>query len=220
MNPTSIRLARNYEIRHPIAHYIDATNSSHGMVSIPSLLRTLDLTNYVLLEAHRTERAIKQQLRSKKSNNPAMVTKEFQVTWAISLHDLTYKLKRAKEYLEKGNRVEVVIAGKKGMAKVTRRQCEEVIEEVEKSFEVVKGAREWKAREGELGMQLTMFWQRKVVRGGGGGGGEGEEVTKPEGGEEVTQPEGGEELPNHEGGGDVSGAENGEGEGRELDTRL
>ena len=86
------------------------------------------------------------------------MTKEYQFTWAIGPHDLGIKLRKAGEMLAKGMRVEVVIKGKKGMTKVTRAQAEELVQKIEETLEE-KGGEEWKEREGDIGMMMTMNYQ-------------------------------------------------------------
>ena len=97
--------------------------------------------------------------KNKRFQNPEKVVKEFQITWAISPHDLEYKMKRVDEFLRKGFRVELTLAGKKGMTKVPLSQMEELVAKVKGMANVL--GKEWREEEGEIGMQLSFFYQGK-----------------------------------------------------------
>ena len=100
----------------------------------------------------------KEQHQKRKEQKAMSMTKEYQFTWAIGPHDLGIKLRKAGEMLAKGMRVEIVIKGKRGMTKVTRTQAEELVMKIEETL-VEKGGEEWKEREGNIGMMMTMNYQ-------------------------------------------------------------
>ncbi|EPS42440.1 hypothetical protein H072_3544 [Dactylellina haptotyla CBS 200.50] len=87
------------------------------------------------------------------------VHKEVQISWGIDPHDLSHHLKKAGKFLGKGNRVEIMIAKKKGKAKVSAEKLEEMMAVVE-DFLYYNGGKEVKTREGEVGMQLRLVVQR------------------------------------------------------------
>ena len=192
-------------------NFVDADSVFHGLVHIPQLLASIDRRKYALvllspgdeanpplikqftleaLEAKMPQQLTPAQLREQqkleRKRNPPVITKEFQVTWAIDPHDLGIKLKRMGEMLEKGYRVQVVIAGKRGMTKVTREQAESVVMEVERIAEA-RQATEYKKRDGEIGKQLTVFFSVERGRRAAGVG----ESEKQEGLAEEEQAEGG-----------------------------
>ena len=68
-------------------------------------------------------------------------------------------MRKVGEMLNKGFRVEVMIAGKKGMMKVTREQAEDVVRIVDEEAEA-KGGREWRDRDGQIGAQMVMYYEK------------------------------------------------------------
>jgi translation initiation factor IF-3 len=68
--------------------------------------------------------------------------KTFEMSWAISGHDLSHRLERMKEFLGEGRRVEVVLAKKKGGRKATVEECEDVLRIIREAVNAVPGARE------------------------------------------------------------------------------
>ncbi|RPA95224.1 hypothetical protein L873DRAFT_1813161 [Choiromyces venosus 120613-1] len=97
-------------------------------------------------------------------------------TWAISLNDLAHKMKKVGEFLRKGNRVEVVIGTRKGMAKVKADQANELVAKVRETG--TEFGREWKEVDGALGTQLTLFFEGKAPVKAKGDEEEGGNVTK------------------------------------------
>ena len=202
MPDPEVHILRNHEIPCPTGNYIDENHVFHGEVHIPPLLHSLDLTRHALvlinpgnppespavvklltyeelaqLEEHEKQKIINKQLNARKQKKIQTTTKEFQITWAISPRDLGIKLKKAGEYLDKGSRIEIVLAGKKGMKKVTLNEMNELLAKIEE-WGSTKG-REWKAREGEIGAQLVMFFL--------GGASKPQQVPRPEDGQGPVQ---------------------------------
>lgn len=163
-------------------NFVDADSVFHGLVHIPQVLASIDRRKYALvllspgdetnpplvrqftletIDAQKPQQLTPAQLREQqkldRKRNPPVITKEFQITWAIDPHDLGIKLRRMGEMFQKGHRVQVVIAGKRGMTKVTRQQAESVVMEVEQIAEAMQ-ATEYKKRDGEIGTQLTIFF--------------------------------------------------------------
>jgi len=54
------------------------------------------------------------QQKAKRKQTSAMEEKEFQLTWGVSMNDLSHKLKRAQATLDKGGRVALVVTSPKG----------------------------------------------------------------------------------------------------------
>lgn len=54
------------------------------------------------------------QQKAKRKQSAAMEEKEFQLTWGVSMNDLSHKLKRAQATLDKGGRVALVVSSPKG----------------------------------------------------------------------------------------------------------
>ena len=88
--------------------------------------------------------------------------KELQLSWAIAPNDLGHRLKKMAEFLKKGNKVTLMIAGKKGMAKVPLEQMEELIKSVRNAVEET-GAKEYKPMEGKVGAQVLLHLQGRLL---------------------------------------------------------
>ncbi|KAI0157266.1 hypothetical protein GGR57DRAFT_61736 [Xylariaceae sp. FL1272] len=86
-------------------------------------------------------------------------TKTLELNWAIAPGDLGHKMKRMKEFLDKGYRVEMLLARKRGTRRATRGEAEALVEAVRESAESVTGTAEVKKAEGAVGDQLRMIWQ-------------------------------------------------------------
>ncbi|KAI1262104.1 hypothetical protein F5Y18DRAFT_160238 [Xylariaceae sp. FL1019] len=86
-------------------------------------------------------------------------TKTLELNWAIAPGDLGHKMKRMKEFLDKGYKVEIMLARKKGTRKATREEVQGLVETVRETAESVTGTTEVKQAEGTAGVQLKMIWQ-------------------------------------------------------------
>ncbi|CCF46089.1 translation initiation factor IF-3 [Colletotrichum higginsianum] len=75
--------------------------------------------------------------------------KVLELNWAIAPHDLGHRMKQMKGFLEKGYKVEVLFAKKKGSRRATRDEAEALVQAVRDAVAEVGGAKEWKESEGE-----------------------------------------------------------------------
>ncbi|KAH9950168.1 hypothetical protein B0H21DRAFT_660479, partial [Amylocystis lapponica] len=89
--------------------------------------------------------AKQQQQREKKREQRARDEKELQLTWGVALADLEHKLGKARTELEKGNRVSLVYAGRKGQTRLSPQEMEARAKEVVDSL--ADAGAEWKARD-------------------------------------------------------------------------
>jgi len=103
-----------------------------------------------------------EKARTKKKGNPALTLKTLELNWAIDPHDLGHRLKRMREFLEKGYRVDVLLAGKRKKRKATPEEAEETLRKVRECVEEVEGAREWKSMEGKVGVQVMLYIEGKA----------------------------------------------------------
>ncbi|KAH7912455.1 hypothetical protein BJ138DRAFT_988650, partial [Hygrophoropsis aurantiaca] len=104
------------------------TDKLEPMTSLKSLLDSLDKKVWIVeLVSEKPEPVVKvvdrmESLRKFKEMQRAhraavkasSAHKEIQMTWGVDVGDLTHKLSKARAELEKGNRVDIVIAPKKG----------------------------------------------------------------------------------------------------------
>lgn len=104
------------------------------------------------------EKARRKAQSKKKSHQ---VAKELELNWAIDGNDLAHRLNKLQEMLEKGMRVEILLAGKKRGRRATRDEAETVLRRIRERVAQVDGAKEWKAMEGRILQQATLFLEGK-----------------------------------------------------------
>jgi translation initiation factor IF-3 len=104
------------------------------------------------------ERQRELNLRRRLSKQTTSKTKEVEMSWAISEHDLGVKTKQLVGFLSKGMKVELILGfKKKGQKKRTSDDtAEEVYTKVKKLVEEL-GSREYKPRDGEVGKTMRIY---------------------------------------------------------------
>lgn len=100
----------------------------------------------------------------KKPANPSQTVKTLELNWAIDPHDLEHRLKRMREFLEKGYRVDVVLIGKRKKRKASPEEAAETLRRIREGAEEVEGAKEWKGMEGKVGGQVTVYLEGKASK--------------------------------------------------------
>jgi translation initiation factor IF-3 len=104
-----------------------------------------------------------ERARSKKKEIPSSIVKTIELNWAIDPHDLKHRLDRVKDFLSKGWRVDIIMAGKKKGRKATPEEARVLVERVKEAVTEVEGSKEWKAMDGKLGATATIFAEGKQV---------------------------------------------------------
>ncbi|KAL8785089.1 MAG: hypothetical protein Q9213_003594 [Squamulea squamosa] len=103
--------------------------------------------------------------RAKRNKTAFISTKEVELNWNIAPHDLDHRLKRMKEFLSDGKRVEVVFGKKrKGWMQrkeVTDGKAQELLTMIRDQVSTIEGGKEWKIMEGQEGGELRMFFEAK-----------------------------------------------------------
>jgi translation initiation factor IF-3 len=97
-----------------------------------------------------------QKAVAKSKRSPAATVKTLELNWAIDGHDLGHRLKRVAEFLDKGNKVEIMIAAKKKGRKASQDEALELIRKIKDTIKGVDGAKESKPMEGKLLGMATM----------------------------------------------------------------
>lgn len=89
--------------------------------------------------------------------------KELELNWTLGAHDLEHKLKTLQKFLSKGYKVQLVLQRKAhGKAKATEADANALLEKVTEAVQEVKGAKEWKGREGQVLGRYMISLQGKV----------------------------------------------------------
>ncbi|KAI5836864.1 hypothetical protein DFP73DRAFT_570424 [Morchella snyderi] len=91
------------------------------------------------------------------TKDPSKIVKIVEISWATAQNDLGHKIKKMVEFMQRGNRVEVVLGIKKGMAKQPLGKMAELVTRIRAEAEPY--GREWKAPDGAIGMQYIVYFE-------------------------------------------------------------
>ncbi|KAG6333083.1 hypothetical protein ID866_6007 [Astraeus odoratus] len=140
--------------------------------SLSALLSSLDLKKWIVeLVSEKPEPIVRvidrreafqkykeQRKAMKKGLKSGEAPKEIQLTWGTASGDISHKLAKARSHLEKGCKVDVVFAPRKGQGLPSPKERHARANEVALALEDI--AKEWKAREVTPAMTI-MFFQGK-----------------------------------------------------------
>ncbi|KIJ70614.1 hypothetical protein HYDPIDRAFT_122644 [Hydnomerulius pinastri MD-312] len=166
----------NEKIPHTHIRIVDPITSKLSPAPTPltDLLASLDLkTQLVELVTSTPEPIVRvvdrkeafarykeQRKALKKGQKSGEAPKEIQLTWAVASGDLKHKLAKVRSNLEKGYKVDVVLAPKKGQVLPKPKEMEARAVEIAQALGDV--GKEWKDR--EVGKTITiMSFQRLVT---------------------------------------------------------
>ncbi|KAF8841291.1 hypothetical protein BDN67DRAFT_532106 [Paxillus ammoniavirescens] len=96
----------------------------------------------------------------KKGNKSGEAAKEIQLTWGVAKGDLEHKLAKARTQMEKGHRVAVVLAPKKGQTLPTPKEMQARAQEVEEALRDT--GKEWREREVTKTMTIMSFQKHSL----------------------------------------------------------
>jgi translation initiation factor IF-3 len=151
---------RNDEIQYAFVRLVD---SETGRLNPPKPLR--DILSSVNLKTHFVElvgeqpdpivkiiskkdafdRFKERKAKMKSTAKNEIEQKEIQLTWGVAAGDLVHKLKKVREELEKGNRVDVVYARKRGQRLPSPQEMEARVQETLGLMQDI--GKEWKQRD-------------------------------------------------------------------------
>jgi translation initiation factor IF-3 len=117
-------------------------------------------------EASEAARAREEAEKEKGERKAKKGTKELEINWAIDKHDLGIKMKKLREFLAKGLRVEVLLLrrGKKRGRQATKEEVEETLRVVKEEAASVEGAREVRGGSGVIGERYQLFFEGSQQR--------------------------------------------------------
>ena len=92
-----------------------------------------------------------------------VATKTIELNWAIDGNDLEHRLHRMRDFLGKGNKVEVMMAPKRKGRKATEEEARVLVQRIREAIER-EGARESKTMEGKLLGTATIYAEGKRKR--------------------------------------------------------
>lgn len=96
-----------------------------------------------------------QERKQLKKENAKPKTKEMELTWAISEHDLQTKLRQLAGFLNKGMKVQLVLGTKRGGRKVDEETAKALMNKIRDEVQAL-GAREVTPANGDLGRTMRM----------------------------------------------------------------
>jgi translation initiation factor IF-3 len=149
---------RDEEIQHRMVQLVDGeTGKLLPLTSLQELLRGINRTTHFVELVSETPSPIVKIISKKelfdrarqaklaaKAKGKAPEHKELQMTWGVASADLGHKLKKARQEIEKGNRVDIIYAPKKGQPVPAPAAREARVEE---TVELLKDVGfEWKPR--------------------------------------------------------------------------
>jgi translation initiation factor IF-3 len=108
---------------------------------------------------HHQETVVRNQQRSQKEKKP----KQLEMNWAISANDLMLKMKQMQEFLDKGKKVELLLANKRHQRKATPEEAEALLQTVRNKIEEF-GAAEIAPMDGEILRQALLTVKKKETK--------------------------------------------------------
>ncbi len=147
-----------------VLNSIDRQNETLVMVAMSDPDSDSDALAYPICRVQ-SKKALREaeKARAKKKELPSATLKTIELNWAIDPHDLQHRLQRVKDFLSKGWRVDVVMAGKKRGRKATPEEASLVVEKIRGAMKEVEGSKEWRDMEGTLGSAATIYLVGKLA---------------------------------------------------------
>ena len=169
---------RDEEIRAHEVHVVDSDGTLSPAQPLSHVLNTFDRTKNFLVqvsppdssdtpvckiidkqEAREKERAKARPVKSRDS-----LTKRLELNWAIDANDLGHRMNKMKEFLEQGRRVEILMARKRKGRTTSDDEAQRLVEQIKKCVGDIEGAKEWKAMDGKVGLQATLYIDGKAKK--------------------------------------------------------
>ncbi|OAA57189.1 Translation initiation factor 3 [Cordyceps fumosorosea ARSEF 2679] len=138
---------------------IAAADSAAAAVTQQEQFALCEIVNK--LEALKRERERKERKKAATAARPK--TKEMELTWSISEHDLQTKLRQLGGFLEKGCKVQLVLGSKRGSKRVEEAAMRALVRRVQEEAKGL-GAREGGEAKGELGRTMRMQFEGVVKK--------------------------------------------------------
>jgi translation initiation factor IF-3 len=163
------RLPRDEEITASEVRLVDENGTFHPPTPVRQLLASFDrrLFHLVAVSTPKTgetpvckiisRRELRERERAKRVKKD--VVKQLELNWAIDPNDLGHRLNKLQEFLAKGWRVEVILANKRRGRQASPEEAAAVIKRIRGIAEEVGGAKEWRAADGRVLGQMTMFFE-------------------------------------------------------------
>ncbi|RKF59559.1 Translation initiation factor IF-3 [Golovinomyces cichoracearum] len=176
-SPKIKRLPRNDEIKEEIISVVDESGKISGPHRTAEFLEDFDFENkslVTILEGNAEDgryplcrimdrsalRQIEMTALKSKGKKKGTPTKIIEMSWAVENHDLETKLRRLREFLEKGCNVNLLLQAKKRGRSVTKLEGENIIQKILETVEEA-GGKQQKPPEGEILNTMDMSFTHK-----------------------------------------------------------
>ncbi|KAL6248590.1 hypothetical protein RBB50_004845 [Rhinocladiella similis] len=129
-------------------HYVlQLSKSGDGENAIVQVVQRKDLIQRI----NSKETAARQSQLAQKEKKP----KQIELNWAISGNDLQLKMKQLEDFLQKGKKVELILAARKYQRKATQQEAEALLRTVQEKLQEL-GAAEVVPMQGSFPRQTTI----------------------------------------------------------------
>ena len=177
------KIIYDYKITAPQIAIVDEKGTFHPPLPLAQARRSYDPFYYRLVQVSKPEddgnticklmaqdefiKIIQDQTKvakSKVKNIGTQPAKQIELNWAIAEGDLKHRLDAMQTFLEKGRRVEVLLAPKRKGRRATHEEAIEILEKVRRRIRDLEGAKEWKSMSGELLATATLYFEMKGAK--------------------------------------------------------
>ena len=94
--------------------------------------------------------------------------KQLEISWTVTDNDLSHRLSRLKEFLEKGWKVEILFGTKRkgwmGRREASQEDIKRVLARIRGVVAEVEGAKEWKGMQGKEGEEAMLSFEGKAKK--------------------------------------------------------
>ncbi|KAI5297833.1 hypothetical protein KEM56_004509, partial [Ascosphaera pollenicola] len=97
--------------------------------------------------------------KKKRAFEKSNVWKQLEINWGISSHDLKHRLKKVKEFIDKGKSVEIVLLPKRKALPASQQQATDLLKEVKRAIIAIGGTESRKMNGALLG-DLHLFVEK------------------------------------------------------------
>ncbi|CAI0646761.1 unnamed protein product [Colletotrichum noveboracense] len=178
------RLIENDRIRDRNIMVVDEDNKLAGPYATSKVLLSLDLEKETLrlvspapsdpgpdqpayavckiINIQEERARVRKLEQAKKLQAKTNKTKELELNWAIASNDLNHKMRQLRTFLTKGYKVEILMAKKKGSRIATADEAQALVQAVRDVVEETRGAKEWKASEGQPLKVMRLYLSGKA----------------------------------------------------------
>ena len=109
------------------------------------------------------------ELAKRKSGKEKRIQqKQLEVSWTMTDNDLSHRLSRLKEFLEKGWKVEILFGTKRkgwmGRREPSQEEIKRVLERIRGAVGEVDGAKEWRGMQGKEGGEAVLSFEGRAKK--------------------------------------------------------